>query len=122
MPNRTRADQGEDYTTALHREVGEELGVAVSIDFMLSTMHFYRGAAVPENEMLGLVYACTIADPGAIQTSWEHSAQLWVSLDEAMEMFPQDYWLLRLIRRADRMWALMPEALLALYHAEGFEN
>lgn len=116
-----RVDQGEDYTTALRREVAEELRVAIRVDFILGTMHFYRGEPVPENEMLGLVYCCTVEQPDAIQTSWEHSATRWVSLSEAQEMFPPDYWLLEAIRRADRIRTLMPDELSELLQTTGFE-
>ena len=115
-----RVDQGEGFTEALHREVREELGVEVQIDFMIDTMHFYRGEARPENELVGIVYRCSLEDPGAIQTSWEHSEHRWVTADEAGEIFPEGYWLVDLIQHAERIRALLPPELLAVYR-EGFE-
>jgi 8-oxo-dGTP pyrophosphatase MutT (NUDIX family) len=115
-----RVDQGEGFTEALHREVREELGVEVQIDFMIDTMHFYRGEARPENELVGVVYRCSLEDAGAIQTSWEHSEHRWVTADEAGEIFPEGYWLVDLIQHAERIRALLPPELLAVYQ-EGFE-
>ena len=115
-----RVDQGEGFTEALHREVREELGVEVQIDFMIDTMHFYRGEARPENELVGVVYRCSLEDPEAIQTSWEHSEHRWTTADEAGEIFPEGYWLVDLIQHAERIRALLPPELLAVYR-EGFE-
>ena len=115
-----RVDQGEGFTEALHREVREELGVEVQIDFMIDTMHFYRGEARPENELVGVVYRCSLEDPEAIQTSWEHSEHRWVTADEAEAIFTKGYWLVDLIQRAERIQALLPPELLAVYR-EGFE-
>jgi 8-oxo-dGTP diphosphatase len=39
-----RVDQGEGFEDALHREVREELGVSVQVEYILGTTHFYRGA------------------------------------------------------------------------------
>ena len=115
-----RVDQGEGFAEALHREVREELGVEVQIDCMVDTMHFYRGEARPENELVGVVYRCSLEDPEAIQTSWEHSEHRWVTAEEAKAMFPEGYWLVDLIQHAERIRALLPPELLAVYR-EGFE-
>ena len=116
-----RVDQGESFTDALYREVREELGVEVQIDFPLGTTHFYRGEPLPENELLGVGYCCTIDDSQAIATSWEHARHHWASAEEAAALFPEDYWLQVLIRRAEAVRALSPPELLAFYRAEGFE-
>lgn len=116
-----RVDQGESFTVAVQREVREELGVAVRIDFIVGTDHFYRGEARPENELLGVVYRCTIDDPEAISVSWEHSERCWVNAAEAAERFPEPHWLGRLIRRAEALDGLSSEALLAYYRENGFE-
>ena len=42
-----RVDQGERFEQALHREVREELGIQVQIEFIIGTSHFYRGDPVP---------------------------------------------------------------------------
>jgi 8-oxo-dGTP pyrophosphatase MutT (NUDIX family) len=114
-----RVDQGEGYPEALHREVMEELGVDVQIDFILRTEHFYRGEQKPENEMVGVLYCCSIDNPEAIQTSWEHSETRWVTPDEAAELLPERHWLLVLIQRAETMRALIPADLLAFYREVG---
>ena len=115
-----RVDQGEGFTEALHREVREELGVEVQIDYFIDTMHFYRGEAKPENELVGVIYRCSIEDPEAIQTSWEHSEHRWVTAEEAQALLPEGYWLADLIRRAEQIRTLLPPELLAVYR-EGFE-
>ena len=114
-----RVDQGEGYPEALYREVMEELGVGVQIDFILRTEHFYRGEQKPENEMVGVLYHCSIDHPDAIQTSWEHAEARWVTLDEAGKLLPERHWLIGLIRRAEEMRALIPAELLAYYRQTG---
>ncbi len=114
-----RVDQGEGFTEAVRREVREELGVAVQIDFIIGTMHFYRGEARPENELVGAEYCCSLEDPAAIRTSWEHREHRWVTLDEADELLPPGHWLRDLIRRAERIRAMTPPDLLETYR-EGF--
>jgi len=116
-----RVDQGEGFTEAVLREIYEELGVRAQIDFILGTMHFYRGEAKPENEMGGVQFCCSIENPEAIGTSWEHAEYRWVTAEEAQALFPEGHWLLKAIQRAEAMRALMPRELLDYYRAEGFE-
>ena len=116
-----RVDQGENFTTALHREVREELGVEIQIDFIIGTAHFYRGEQIPEKEMIGVFYRCSIADPEAIQLSWEHSEYQWITVDEMETYFPTDYWLARLINRAEDIRLRIPPSLLDLYQKTSFE-
>ncbi len=116
-----RVDQGESFTQALHREVGEELGVQVQVDFIIGTVHFYRGETRPENELLGVQYCCTLENPEAIQTSWEHSRHRWVTPQEAEELFPASHWLYKSIHWAEIIRALSPLELLDHYRANGFE-
>jgi len=110
-----RVDQGESFTEALRREVVEELGVEVEIDFFLQTTHFFRGEEKPENELVGVLYCCSIRDPEAVKTSWEHSELRWVTVSEAIELLPEDHWLLALIIRAETLHGLIPAELLAYY-------
>jgi 8-oxo-dGTP pyrophosphatase MutT (NUDIX family) len=110
-----RVDQGEGFPEALQREVMEELGVQVEPDFILRTSHFYRGERVPENEMVGVIYACTLEDPDSIQISWEHSEVRWVNPDEAADMLREGHWLAKLIRRDDSMRSLIPDELVSYY-------
>jgi 8-oxo-dGTP diphosphatase len=98
-----RVDQGEDFTQAVHREVREELGVAVQI------------------ELLGVQFCCSIEDPDAITLSAEHSEYCWVTAAAAAELFPQGHWLARTIQRAEAIRALSPPELLAYHRREGWE-
>ena len=115
-----RVDQGEGFAEAVHREVREELGVEVQVDFVAGTMHFYRGEAKPENELVGVLYCCSIEDPGAIQTSWEHAEHRWITAEEAQTLLPQGHWLGELIQRAERIRAQLPLDLLQTFR-EAFE-
>ncbi len=117
-----RVDQGEGFEEALHREVREELGVAVAPDFIVGTSHFYRGASVPENELLGVTYACMLDDPGAIRVSAEHSEHRWLTADEVFDLLPPDHWLHRTIRRAELARTALPATLMATHRREGFEH
>jgi 8-oxo-dGTP diphosphatase len=85
-----RVDQGESFETALHREVREELGVEVMLDFIIGTSHFYRGAPAPENELLAVHYACTLTDREAIRVSDEHSEARWLSASEVATFLPPE--------------------------------
>jgi 8-oxo-dGTP diphosphatase len=120
-----RVDQGEGFTEAVLREIHEELGAPVGaqahIDFIIGTMHLYRGEAVPENEMVGVQFCCSIEDPQAIQTSWEHAEHRWVTAEDASALLPEGHWLLKVIQRAETMRALMPRELLASYRTEGWQ-
>jgi len=115
-----RVDQGEGYPEALQREVKEELGIEAQPEFILRTEHFYRGEAIPENEMIGVLYCCSLDDPDAIQISWEHDRARWVTPAEATEFLPGDHWLIKLIARAETLRALLPEELLSYYRQVGF--
>jgi 8-oxo-dGTP diphosphatase len=110
-----RVDQGEGFEQAVHREVYEELGVAITVDFIAGTTHFFRGEQVPENELVGVLYCCTIEDPDAIQVSTEHDERRWITPQETQELFPADYWLNVLIRRTEIIRKLAPPELLAYY-------
>jgi len=116
-----RVDQGEGFQDALRREVLEELGVEIQVDFIIGTMHFYRGESIPENEMIGIVYCCTIVDDQQIRIGWEHDQYRWLNLDEAQEYFPEDYWLLEIIKRGEQMRELMSPQQLILNRERGFE-
>jgi len=116
-----RVDQGEGFTEALHREVGEELGLKVQIDFIVGTEHFYRGEAKPENEMVLVQFCCSVEEPAAIEVSWEHSEYRWVTTQEADELLPAGHWLGKVIRRAEAIRALLPTELLDYYRVQGLE-
>jgi 8-oxo-dGTP pyrophosphatase MutT (NUDIX family) len=116
-----RVDQGEGFSDAVLREVREELGVSARIDFIVGTMHFYRGAAQPENELVGVQYCCSIEDPESIVTSWEHAEHRWVTPGEARELLPEEHWLTQVILRAEVVRALSPPELVAYYWEQGSE-
>ena len=121
-----RVDQGEGFEDALHREVGEELGVQVEIDLLLGTTHFYRGDPRPENELIGVVCLCSLASSAAqIQLSSEHDLMRWVSAAEAQELLgagdPSTVWIARVVQRAERLRQLAPRDLLRAYRQLGIE-
>jgi 8-oxo-dGTP diphosphatase len=116
-----RVNQGEGFTDAVLREVREELGVSAHIDFIVGTMHFYRGEARPENELVGVQYCCSIEDAEAITVSWEHTEHRWVTAGEARGLFPEGHWLAEVIQRAEAIRALSPPELLAYFEEQGFE-
>jgi 8-oxo-dGTP diphosphatase len=116
-----RVDQGETFTSALRREVNEELGVDVEIDFVIGTTHFYRGERIPENEMLGIYYSCSLSEPKTIQLSWEHTEYRWVTLEEAEALLSKQNWLVRLMRRAACIRSLTPDCLITYNRRNGLE-
>jgi len=116
-----RVDQGENFTQALRREMREEIGMDIQVDFMIGTSHFFRGEKVTENEMIGIFYFCTIEHPGDIRVSWEHSEYRWVTPKDAEALLPEENWLIRLIKRAEMIRLNTPEKLIDYYHQNGFE-
>lgn len=102
-----RVDQGEGFIAALHREVQEEIGVRATIAYFLGTTHFYRGAPSPENELIGVVFACTVADPAAVQISGEHDDWQWVTPAQANDLLTatdaSTRWTRRIIAQAERI-------------------
>ena len=116
-----RVDQGESFETTLHREVREELGINVMIDFIVKTSHFYRGEPIVENELLSVIYACTIDNPDDIVTSSEHSKSRWTSAAEIYHFLDESHWLTLTVQRAEAIYAHMPSVLLDYFHEHGYE-
>jgi len=116
-----RLEQGESFLQAVRREAFEELGLEVHIEFVLGTTHFYRGEELPENEMVGVHYGCSIQDATRMQLSDEHCASQWVTAEQAAALFPAGHWLRALIARAEVVRRLMPQELLQFYRNDGFE-
>ena len=116
-----RVDQGESFEQALHREVREEIGGVVQIEFIIAGTHFYRGAAQPENELLGLIYGCTIKNPGELVFSDEHSEQRWVTAEQANSLLPPDHWLIEAIHRAEMLRRHLSPELRLFFLKSGFE-
>jgi 8-oxo-dGTP diphosphatase len=110
-----RVDQGEGFPQALQREVMEELGIRVRPDFILRTSHFYRGEKLPENEMIGVIYACSMENPEEIQLSWEHSEYRWMNVEQAIALLSKNHWLIRLIQHDQKIRSTIPEELFSIY-------
>ncbi len=116
-----RVAQGESFEQAVYREVREETGATVRIEFLVATTHFYRGEPRPENELLGVIYSCTIQDPEQAQFEAEHSAQRWATADEALAFLPPGHWLRPVILRTERLRKLAPDELRQEFLRGGFE-
>lgn len=112
-----RVDQGESFSVAVLREVREELNVSAHIESIVGTTHLYRGAAIPENEMVGVQYCCVIDDAETIHPSAEHSEHRWVTQGEAETLLPDGHWLINVIRRAEAIRKFAPSELLDFYRA-----
>ncbi|MBE2199803.1 MAG: NUDIX domain-containing protein [Anaerolinea sp.] len=119
-----RVQQGEGFMEALLREVQEEIGTAVTPAFFIGTTHFYRGAPSPDTELLGVVFACIIDDPQAVQISAEHDACCWVTAVESDALLsatdPSTQWLRGIIARAEALRQWYPPSLLVYQQQQGF--
>ena len=116
-----RLEQGEGFGQALRRESREEFGIDVRVEGLLGTAHFYRGAPVPENELVGLVFGCSVDDAEDLRLSDEHTEHRWMTAQEATEFLPPDHWVSRSIARAGIFRELMPEELCQLHWNGDFE-
>ncbi|OGO27424.1 MAG: hypothetical protein A2136_02800 [Chloroflexi bacterium RBG_16_54_11] len=120
-----RVDQGEGFEDTLHREAQEELGVDVQVEHILGTTHFYRGAPNPENELVGVIYLCSLADPSSIRISAEHFEFRWLSADQAIELLTSadtsTQWARRVIQRAEAIRPLLTRELVEYQEKSGFE-
>jgi 8-oxo-dGTP diphosphatase len=120
-----RVDQGEGFEDALYREVREELGVTVQIEHILGTTHFYRGSPSPENELVGVIYLCSLADPASIRISPEHSEYRWLTIEQALDLLsatdPSTQWARRVIQQAEVIRPMLPENLVSFQRKAGFE-
>jgi 8-oxo-dGTP diphosphatase len=120
-----RVDQGEGFQDALRREVKEELGVEVQVDYILGTTHFFRGELIPENELVGVIYLCTLSVPTSIRIGPEHSEYRWLSADQAIELLtasdPTTQWAKRIIQRTEAIRTLLPEKLVEFQRNSNFE-
>lgn len=116
-----RVDQGESFTAALHREVREEIGAEVRIDFIIATTHFYRGAETPENELNGVIFGCSLTSSGEIAFGEEHSEMHWLSAEEAYALLPEGHWLSNVIQRSENLRRWLPQELLDEFRHKGLE-
>jgi 8-oxo-dGTP pyrophosphatase MutT (NUDIX family) len=116
-----RVDQGEGFETALQREIFEETGLNARIEFIIGTTHFFRGQVSPENELLGVIYGCSIVGGMDVRIQEEHSEFRWATSSEAEAMLPEGHWLRKVIPKADRLRRSLPPELAEAFHREGFE-
>jgi 8-oxo-dGTP pyrophosphatase MutT (NUDIX family) len=116
-----RVDQGESFTAAVHREVSEEIGARVQIEFIIATTHFYRGPEIPENELNGVIFGCSLAGSREVSFGEEHSEMRWVSPGEAYTLLPERHWLQDVIRRAENLRRLLPQELRDEFVRKGLE-
>ncbi len=120
-----RVDQGEGFEDAVRREVREEAGIEVALDFIIGTTHFHRGSASAENELIGVVYHCSRVDARPIVTSLEHDAARWVTTSEALALLDgemaTELWLQRVMVRAEMLRQQLPVAVIAQNRQRGFE-
>ncbi len=119
-----RVDQGEGFDDAVVREVREEIGLEVVPAYILGTTHFYRGTAVPENELIGVIYLCTVSNPTPISTSEEHDSFCWLTEQQALLNLVGDdattRWTRGVIQKAEAVRRHLTTDLLALNEQLGF--
>ena len=120
-----RVDQGEGFEDALRREMQEELGVDVQVEYILATTHFYRGEPRPENELVGVIYLCSLDDPSAVRISEEHSEYHWLSAGQAIQLLASkdtsSQWAKRVIQRAEAIRGMLPADLIKYQRESGFD-
>jgi 8-oxo-dGTP diphosphatase len=120
-----RLDQGEGYEDALHREAREEIGIDVHLQHILGTTHFYRGEHTTENELVGVVYLCSVDDPTAVQISEEHSEFRWLSAQDAIELLntaeTSAQWAKGVIQRSEAVRPMLSSELVTFQGETGFE-
>ena len=91
------------------------LGLDLRIECLLGVTHFYRGEPVPENEMVGVTFGCSVDDASDLVLSDEHSEHRWVTVEEAVGILSPGHWLAALILRAEAFRKLMPVKLMRLH-------
>ena len=120
-----RVDQGESFGEALKRESVEELGVEVNFEYIIGSVHFYRGPKTPEYEMVGLACLCSLDEPEKIKISSEHAQYRWVTLAESEKLYAVEGRKMRfihhLIQRTEGIRTKMPTELQAYFRQVGVE-
>ena len=117
-----RVNQGEGFEAALHREVMEETGLRVSITSFVGLSHFYRGEAIPENELQGVVFGCRTLGDAEVRRSDEHDAHRWMTGQDALAFLTAEdagtVWFRNTIKRSEALLAIQPSGWDAI-HASG---
>jgi hypothetical protein len=97
----------------------------VQIEHILGTTHFYRGSFSLENELVGVIYLCSLAEPESIHISTEHSEYRWLTADQALDLLsatdPSTQWARRVIQRAEVIRPMLPEDLVNSQRKTSFE-
>ncbi|MCO5183350.1 MAG: NUDIX domain-containing protein [Anaerolineae bacterium] len=118
-----RVDQGEGFYEAALREVAEESGLRIVLDFLIGTSHFYRGAHVDENELIGVHYHATLLDSAEkLQISVEHDAYDWLTSAEIVARFGASNWLSRMVTRAELMKDGFADGVMAALRQDSAET
>lgn len=120
-----RLEQGEGFEDALYRELQEELGFTAQPLCILGTTHFYRGKAVAENELVGVVYLCHFTGDEQPHLSEEHTQARWLTAAEAYDLLtdptPPTLWTRRVIERAEAVRQTIPLETLLSLSQQGYE-
>ncbi|PWH16790.1 MAG: hypothetical protein DDG59_08870 [Anaerolineae bacterium] len=120
-----RLEQGEGFEDALRRELQEEVGLIAQPLCILGTTHFYRGAALAENELIGVVYLCHYDSDTSPRLSEEHIQAHWLTAEEAFSLLtdstPPTLWTRRVIERAEALRKTIPLQDLLALSQHGYE-
>lgn len=79
-----RLAQFEDAQNGLAREIGEEIGIRVTIGQPLTVWHIYRGGEeIAYNELIGITFLCQAVTTD-VKISDEHEEYRWVTPEEGL--------------------------------------
>jgi 8-oxo-dGTP diphosphatase len=114
-----RVQQGESFEQALHREVYEETGLRVAVDFIVALTHFHRGTKTPNTELQGVTFCCSTTAEATLMLNSEHDAYRWLTATEALALLDADdsstRWMRATLLRAESMSALVSQQLAAIH-------
>lgn len=81
-----RLDQFESAEEGLRRELAEEVGLHnLEVKDVLRVWHIFRGSRLPENDLIGITFHCTV-DDDSVTLSDEHQAYQWIDAAEALPL------------------------------------
>ena len=78
-----RLEADESPVIGIQREVEEETGLKVEVQYPLDIGFFYRGGK--EFPMVFISFYCKYLE-GEVNITWEHSEYKWLSLDDAISL------------------------------------